>query len=39
MKQKPIVAGIGELRWDLLPDGKQMAGAPANFAFQGFLNN
>jgi len=27
------VAGIGELLWDLLPDGKQMGGAPANFAF------
>ena len=33
MKQKPIVAGIGELLWDLLPTGKQMGGAPANFAF------
>lgn len=33
MKRKPVVAGIGELLWDLLPDGKQMGGAPANFAF------
>lgn len=33
MKRKPVVAGIGELLWDLLPTGKQMGGAPANFAF------
>ena len=31
---QPLVVGIGELLWDLLPDGKQMGGAPANFAFQ-----
>jgi fructokinase len=29
----PIVVGIGEILWDLLPDGRQMGGAPANFAF------
>ncbi|HEC45031.1 MAG TPA: carbohydrate kinase [Bacteroides sp.] len=27
------IAGIGELLWDLLPDGKQLGGAPCNFAF------
>lgn len=27
------VVGIGELLWDLLPDGKQVGGAPANFAY------
>jgi fructokinase len=27
------VIGIGEILWDLLPSGKQMGGAPANFAF------
>jgi fructokinase len=31
--QKPLrVAAIGELLWDLLPDGPQLGGAPANFA-------
>jgi fructokinase len=30
---RPLVVGIGELLWDLLPDGKQMGGAPANFAY------
>jgi fructokinase len=25
--------GIGEVLWDLLPGGKQLGGAPANFAF------
>jgi fructokinase len=29
----PVIAGIGEVLWDLLPDGKQPGGAPANFAF------
>jgi fructokinase len=27
------VAGIGELLWDLLPGGKELGGAPANFAW------
>lgn len=27
------VFGIGEILWDLLPEGKQLGGAPANFAF------
>lgn len=27
------VVGIGEVLWDLLPDGPQLGGAPANFAF------
>jgi fructokinase len=30
------VAGIGELLWDLLPQGKQLGGAPFNFAFHAF---
>ena len=30
---KPLrIAAIGELLWDLLPDGPQLGGAPANFA-------
>ena len=31
--KKPIVVGLGELLWDLLPSGKQLGGAPANFAY------
>ncbi len=27
------VSGIGEILWDLLPDGKKLGGAPANFAY------
>jgi len=27
------VVGLGELLWDLLPKGKQLGGAPANFAY------
>ena len=27
------VVGIGEVLWDLLPDGPQLGGAPANFAY------
>jgi len=30
---KPYVIGIGELLWDVLPDGKKMGGAPANFIY------
>ncbi len=32
-KNHPLVIGIGELLWDLLPGGRQLGGAPANFAF------
>ena len=28
-----FVVGIGEVLWDVLPDGKKMGGAPANFAY------
>jgi len=27
------VVGLGELLWDVLPNGKQLGGAPANFAY------
>jgi fructokinase len=27
------IVGIGEILWDLLPGGKQLGGAPANFAY------
>ncbi len=30
---KPKLVGIGEVLWDLLPGGRQMGGAPANFAY------
>lgn len=29
----PVLVGIGELLWDLLPGGRQLGGAPANFAY------
>jgi fructokinase len=29
---KRVVIGIGELLWDILPAGRQLGGAPANFA-------
>ena len=28
-----VVVGIGELLWDLLPGGKQLGGAPSDFAY------
>ncbi len=28
-----IVTGIGEVLWDMLPEGKKLGGAPANFAY------
>ena len=30
---RPLVIGVGELLWDLLPGGRQLGGAPANFAY------
>ena len=30
---KPYVVGLGEVLWDVLPDGKKLGGAPANFAY------
>ena len=32
-ENKPVIVGIGELLWDLLPDGKQVGGAPVNFVY------
>jgi fructokinase len=29
---QPVVAGIGEVLWDLLPGGRRLGGAPINFA-------
>jgi fructokinase len=31
--QTYTVVGLGELLWDLFPEGKQLGGAPANFAY------
>jgi len=28
-----IIVGLGEVLWDMLPGGKQLCGAPANFAY------
>lgn len=33
MNHPPTIVGIGELVWDLLPSGRQLGGAPANFAY------
>lgn len=30
---KPVVVGIGELLWDMLPEGKRAGGAPINFVY------
>ncbi|WP_427876460.1 carbohydrate kinase family protein [Gardnerella sp. 2492-Sm] len=35
---KPIVLSLGELLWDLLPQGKRVGGAPANFAYHAQCN-
>lgn len=31
--ERNYVVGIGEALWDVLPDGKKIGGAPANFAY------
>ena len=28
-----IIVGMGEALWDILPEGKKLGGAPANFAY------
>ena len=28
-----LVVGMGEALWDVLPEGKKLGGAPANFAY------
>ena len=33
IEKKPVVVGIGELLWDVLPTGKRAGGAPVNFVF------
>jgi fructokinase len=32
-RRAPEIVGLGELIWDLLPSGKQLGGAPTNFAY------
>jgi fructokinase len=40
MSPKHTIVGLGELLWDLLPGGRQLGGAPANFAyFANLLGN
>ena len=31
--QNGIIIGMGEALWDILPEGKKLGGAPANFAY------
>ncbi len=33
----PTIVGLGEILWDLLPSGRQLGGAPANFAYSSHL--
>ena len=33
MSNKRFVVGLGEALWDVLPEGKKLGGAPANFAY------
>ena len=34
MQMQQAVIGFGELLWDMLPAGRQLGGAPANFSYQ-----
>jgi fructokinase len=34
---RPNIVGLGELLWDVLPGGRQIGGAPANFAYCSHL--
>ncbi|HJT71075.1 MAG TPA: carbohydrate kinase [Terriglobales bacterium] len=37
MANEPTVVGLGEILWDLLPSGRQLGGAPANFAYSSHI--
>jgi fructokinase len=37
MSAPPIIVGLGEILWDILPSGRQLGGAPANFAYCAHL--
>jgi len=38
MNAEPLtIVGLGEVLWDMLPAGKQLGGAPANFAYMARL--
>jgi fructokinase len=40
LKEPRLVLGIGELLWDILPEGRRLGGAPANFTVMvGRLGN
>ncbi len=36
--EKPVVLGLGELLWDMLPAGKRAGGAPVNFVYHAVKN-
>ena len=38
MYSKPLVIGIGEFLWDVLPTGRKAGGAPVNFAYHASQN-
>ena len=33
-----IIVGMGEALWDVLPEGKKIGGAPANFAYHSSVS-
>jgi fructokinase len=37
MTQPVLMVGLGEILWDLLPSGKVLGGAPANFAYMAHV--
>ena len=37
--EQPVVIGLGEILWDMLPGGKRAGGAPVNFAYHAGMNH
>ena len=37
--ENTIVVGMGEALWDVLPEGKKIGGAPANFAYLIYISH
>jgi fructokinase len=36
-KKRPVIVGVGEVLWDLLPAGSQLGGAAANFIYHAHM--
>ena len=36
--KKPVIISLGEVLWDIFPEGKTAGGAPVNFTYHAIQN-